>query len=126
MIKKLAEQLVNLTVKEVNELTLFLKEKYGIEPSNHILDSSKLFSINKNEKIDNKEEQKLFNLILKSSGNSKLSVVKLVKDITGKGLKESKELVDSVPTIIKESIEKKEAEDIKNKLENIGAEVELK
>ncbi|WP_185866453.1 50S ribosomal protein L7/L12 [Blattabacterium cuenoti] len=122
MIKKLAEQLVNLTVQQVNELSNLLKNEYGIEPSDTlIVDSSK-----KKKESSEKEEKHIFNLILKSSGNSKLSVVKLVKEITGKGLKESKELVDNVPNVIKESIDKKEAEELKNKLEEIGADVELK
>lgn len=122
MIKKLAEKLVNLTVQQVNELSNFLKNEYGIEPSNTlVVDSSK-----KKEESFEKEEKNIFNLILKSSGNSKLSVVKLVKEITGKGLKESKELVDNVPNVIKESIDKKEAEELKKKLEEIGADVELK
>ncbi|WP_185854684.1 50S ribosomal protein L7/L12 [Blattabacterium cuenoti] len=122
MIKKLAEQLVNLTVQQVNELSNLLKNEYGIEPSDTlVVDSSK-----KKEESSEKEEKNIFNLILKSSGNSKLSVVKLVKEITGKGLKESKELVDNVPNVIKESIDKKEAEELKKKLEEIGADVELK
>ncbi|WP_185859758.1 50S ribosomal protein L7/L12 [Blattabacterium cuenoti] len=122
MIKKLAEQLVNLTVQQVNELSNLLKNEYGIEPSNtFMVDSSK-----KKEESSEKEEKNIFNLILKSSGNSKLSVVKLVKEITGKGLKESKELVDNVPNVIKESIDKKEAEELKKRLEEIGAEIELK
>ncbi|AGD98081.1 large subunit ribosomal protein L7/L12 [Blattabacterium sp. (Blatta orientalis) str. Tarazona] len=122
MIKKLAEQLVNLTVQQVNELSNLLKNEYGIEPSDTlVVDSSK-----KKEISSEKEEKNIFNLILKSSGNSKLSVVKLVKEITGKGLKESKELVDNVPNVIKESIDKKEAEELKKKLEEIGADVELK
>ncbi|WP_185852644.1 50S ribosomal protein L7/L12 [Blattabacterium cuenoti] len=122
MIKKLAEKLVNLTVQQVNELSNLLKNEYGIESSDAlVVDSSK-----KKEESSEKEEKNIFNLILKSSGNSKLSVVKLVKEITGKGLKESKELVDNVPNVIKESIDKKEAEELKKKLEEIGADVELK
>ncbi|BBA17374.1 50S ribosomal protein L7/L12 [Blattabacterium cuenoti] len=123
MIENLAEQLVNLTVKQVNELATLLKKKYGIEPSTSI----KVENISsQKEKVSEKKEKSIFNIILKSSGNSKLSVVKLVKEITGKGLKESKDLVDSIPSILKESINKKEAEDLKNKFEEIGAEVELK
>ncbi|WP_185872090.1 50S ribosomal protein L7/L12 [Blattabacterium cuenoti] len=123
MIEKLAEQLVNLTVKQVNELASILKKKYGIEPSSFV----KTENISSQEdKISKKEEQNIFNIILKSSGNSKLSVVKLVKEITGKGLKESKDLVDNIPSTLKESVNKKEAEDLKNKFEEIGAEVELK
>ncbi|WP_185859167.1 50S ribosomal protein L7/L12 [Blattabacterium cuenoti] len=123
MIEKLAEQLVNLTVKQVNELASILKKEYGIEPSS--LEKTENISPQE-ERISKKEEKSIFNIILKSSGNSKLSVVKLVKEITGKGLKESKDLVDNVPNLLKESVNKKEAEDLKNKFEEIGAEVELK
>ncbi|WP_185851453.1 50S ribosomal protein L7/L12 [Blattabacterium cuenoti] len=126
MIEKLAEQLVNLTVKQVNELVLLLKKEYGIEPSNIGLETSLDSGKEKKESFSDKEEKNIFNLILKSSGNSKLSVVKLVKEITGKGLKESKELVDHLPNVLKESLDKKEAENLKNKFEEIGAEVELK
>ncbi|BAR92191.1 50S ribosomal protein L7/L12 [Blattabacterium cuenoti] len=123
MIEKLAEQLVNLTVKQVNELATLLKKKYGIEPSTSVqVEDASL----QKEKTSEKEEKNIFNIILKSPGNSKLSVVKLVKEITGKGLKESKDIVDNIPSILKESINKKEAEDLKNKFEEIGAEVELK
>ncbi|WP_341652325.1 50S ribosomal protein L7/L12 [Blattabacterium cuenoti] len=126
MIKKLAEQLVNLTVKQVTELATLLKKKYGIEPSTSVkVENVENTSLQK-EKTSEKEEKSIFNIILKSSGNSKLSVVKLVKEITGKGLKESKGIVDNIPSILKESINKKEAEDLKNKFEKIGAEVELK
>ncbi|WP_185850249.1 50S ribosomal protein L7/L12 [Blattabacterium cuenoti] len=123
MIEKLAEKLVNLTVKEVSELANILRKEYGIEPSSLLLKSDN----NKNiEKSSEKEEKSIFNIILKSTGASKLSVVKLVKEITGKGLKESKNLVDSVPSVLKESVNKKDAEDLKKKFEEIGAEVELK
>ncbi|WP_185877253.1 50S ribosomal protein L7/L12 [Blattabacterium cuenoti] len=125
MIEKLAEQLINLTVKQVNELTNLLKNKYGIKPQSFINESTQL----KNEKKENhveKESKNIFNIMLKSSGNSKLAVVKLVKEITGKGLKESKDLVDNLPNLIKESVNKEEAENIKNKFEKIGAEIELK
>ncbi|AER40734.1 MAG: 50S ribosomal protein L7/L12 [Flavobacteriales bacterium] len=126
MIEKLAEQLVNLTIKQVNELASFLKKEYGIEPTNPLLVSS-VASSDKEKYSEKKEEEKnIFDLILKSSGNSKLAVVKLVKEITGKGLKESKELVDNIPNVLKESVGKKEAEDLKRRLEEIGAEVELK
>ncbi|WP_185868899.1 50S ribosomal protein L7/L12 [Blattabacterium cuenoti] len=124
MIENLAKQLVNLTVKQVNELASILKKKYGIEPSN--IENSVKISSQKEEKIPQKEEKSIFNIVLKSSGSSKLSVVKLVKEITGKGLKESKELVDNIPSLLKESVNKKEAEDLKNKFEQVGAEVELK
>ncbi|BAM99734.1 50S ribosomal protein L7/L12 [Blattabacterium cuenoti] len=124
MIEKLAEQLVNLTVKQVNELATLLKKKYGIEPPSTSVQVENA-SLQK-EKTSEKEEKSIFNIILKSPGNSKLSVVKLVKEITGKGLKESKDIVDNIPSILKESINKKEAEGLKNKFEEIGAEVELK
>lgn len=123
MIEKIAEQLVNLTVKQVNELATLLKKKYGIEPSTSVEVEN---TSSQKEKTYEKEEKSIFNIILKSSGNSKLSVVKLVKEITGKGLKESKDLVDNIPSVLKESVNKKEAEDFKNKFEEIGAEVELK
>ncbi|WP_185864908.1 50S ribosomal protein L7/L12 [Blattabacterium cuenoti] len=123
MIEKLAEQLVNLTVKQVNELTNLLKDKYGINPKILAENSN---NVNKKEENIESEQKNIFNIILKKSGNSKLSVVKLVKEVTGKGLKDSKDLVDSVPSTIKESVDKKEAEDLKNKFEKIGAEIELK
>ncbi|WP_185869480.1 50S ribosomal protein L7/L12 [Blattabacterium cuenoti] len=122
MIEKIAEQLVNLTVKQVNELATILKKEYGIEPYNSV----KLENTSKSkEEISKKEEKTVFNIILKSSGNSKLSVVKLVKEITGKGLRESKDLVDNIPSLIKDSVNKKEAEDLKNKFEGIGAIIEI-
>ncbi|AGW85948.1 50S ribosomal protein L7/L12 [Blattabacterium sp. (Nauphoeta cinerea)] len=124
MIEKLAEQLVNLTVKQVNELAIFLKKEYGIKPETTSVKMENTSS--QKEKTYEKEEKNFFNIILKSSGNSKLSVVKLVKEITGKGLKESKDLVDNIPSLLKESVNKKEAEDFKNRFEEIGAEVELK
>ncbi|XMD32300.1 MAG: 50S ribosomal protein L7/L12 [Candidatus Karelsulcia muelleri] len=118
-LKKLAEKLVNLTVKEVTELSTILKENYGImAPPTTSSEETKL-------SLESKQEKKTFNVILKSSGQSKLAVVKLIKEVTGKGLKESKDLVDSAPTIIKESLKKEEAESLKNKFENIGAEIEL-
>ncbi|XMD31789.1 MAG: 50S ribosomal protein L7/L12 [Candidatus Karelsulcia muelleri] len=115
-LKKLAEKLVNLTVKEVTELSTILKENYGIMAPP---------TTSSEETKESKQEKKTFNVILKSSGQSKLAVVKLIKEVTGKGLKESKDLVDSAPTIIKESLKKEEAESLKNKFENIGAEIEL-
>ncbi|WP_185855397.1 50S ribosomal protein L7/L12 [Blattabacterium cuenoti] len=123
MIEKLAEQLVNLTVKQVSELSTVLKEKYGIIPKQNLVN---LDTINKESKSKKEINKSIFNIILKSSGNSKLSVVKLVKEITGKGLKDSKDLVDKIPSIIKESVDKKEADVLKSKFEEIGAEVELK
>ncbi|WP_185863116.1 50S ribosomal protein L7/L12 [Blattabacterium cuenoti] len=124
MIEKLAEQLVNLTVKQVNELAILLKKEYGIEAATTSIKMDNTSS--EKEKTYEKEEKNFFNIILKSSGNSKLSVVKLVKEITGKGLKESKDLVDNIPSLLKESVNKKEAEDFKNRFEEIGAEIELK
>ncbi|WP_185882309.1 50S ribosomal protein L7/L12 [Blattabacterium cuenoti] len=128
MIKKLAEQLVNLTVKEVNELAILLKTEYGIEPSTiHSLNNTSTLPADKiANNIDQQEEKNVFDLVLKSLGNSKLSLVKLVKEITGKGLKESKDIVDNVPQIIKKSVDKKEAEIIKKKFEDIGSDIELK
>ncbi|MFU7501693.1 MAG: 50S ribosomal protein L7/L12 [Candidatus Karelsulcia muelleri] len=118
-IANLAKELVNLTVTEVNELTIILKKDYGLESNNET--SVKPDPINQEQKKENRK----YNVILKSSGPSKLAVVKLIKEITGRGLKESKELVDSVPTTIKESINKEEAELFKKKFEEIGAEIEL-
>ncbi|XZQ53918.1 MAG: 50S ribosomal protein L7/L12 [Candidatus Karelsulcia muelleri] len=124
-LKKLADKLVNLTVKEVTELSTILKENYGIMA--HPTTSTSTSSTSSEEtKLSLEQEKKTFNVIIKSSGKSKLAVVKLIKEVTGKGLKESKDLVDSAPTIIKESLKKEEAESLKNKFENIGAEIELK
>ncbi|WP_375322921.1 50S ribosomal protein L7/L12 [Candidatus Karelsulcia muelleri] len=120
-IKKLANKLVNLTVKEVNELSNLLKIDYGLV-SNKIYDEE---HITNHKNLETKVEKKTFNVILKSSGPSKLAVVKLIKEITGKGLKESKDLVDSVPKTIKESLNKEEAELLKKKFEYIGAEIEF-
>ncbi|WP_259115775.1 50S ribosomal protein L7/L12 [Candidatus Karelsulcia muelleri] len=118
-IANLAKELVNLTVTEVNELTIILKKDYGLE-SNH-QNITETVPINQEQKKENLR----YNMILKSSGTSKLAVVKLIKEITGRGLKDSKELVDSVPTTIKESLNKEEAELLKKKFEEIGAEIEL-
>ncbi len=118
-IANLAKELVNLTVTEVNELTIILKKDYGLE-SNHD-HQTETVPINQEQKKENLR----YNIILKSSGISKLAVVKLIKEITGRGLKDSKELVDSVPTTIKESLNKEEAELFKKKFEEIGAEIEL-
>ncbi|WP_185872648.1 50S ribosomal protein L7/L12 [Blattabacterium cuenoti] len=130
MIKKLAEQLVNLTVKEINELAKLLKTDYGIEPTTITSSLNNASTINAdkigNNISTNQEEKNVFDLVLKSLGNSKLSLVKLVKEITGKGLKESKEIVDNIPQIIKKSVDKKEAEIIKKKFEDIGSNIELR
>lgn len=120
-IANLAKELVNLTVTEVNELTIILKKDYGLESDNSVKKITETDSINQEQKKENIK----YNVILKSSGPSKLAVVKLIKEITGIGLKDSKELVDSVPTTIKESINKEEAELFKKKFEEIGAEIEL-
>ncbi|ASS46853.1 50S ribosomal protein L7/L12 [Candidatus Karelsulcia muelleri] len=120
-IANLAKELVNLTVTEVNELTIILKKDYGLESDNSVKKITETDSINQEQKKENRK----YNVILKSSGPSKLAVVKLIKEITGRGLKDSKELVDSVPTTIKESLNKEEAELFKKKFEEIGAEIEL-
>lgn len=120
-IANLAKELVNLTVTEVNELTIILKKDYGLEYDNSVKKITETDSINQEQKKENRK----YNVILKSSGPSKLAVVKLIKEITGRGLKDSKELVDSVPTTIKESLNKEEAELFKKKFEEIGAEIEL-
>jgi len=118
-IANLAKELVNLTVTEVNELTIILKKDYGLEYNHDNKNLTETDPINQEQKKEN------YNIILKSSGTSKLAVVKLIKEITGRGLKDSKELVDSVPTTIKESLNKEEAELLKKKFEEIGAEIEL-
>jgi large subunit ribosomal protein L7/L12 len=122
-LKALAEELVNLTVKEVNELADILKEEYGIEPA-----SAPVVAAGPAEGGEGAgaEEQTEFDVILKSPGGAKLQIVKLVKELTGLGLKEAKELVDSVPKEVKEGVAKEEAESLKSKLEEAGAEVELK
>ncbi|MGI9525960.1 MAG: 50S ribosomal protein L7/L12 [Weeksellaceae bacterium] len=121
-LKELAEQLVNLTVKEVNELADILKDEYGIEPAAAAVAVAGPAAGGEAAA----EEQSEFDVILKAAGGSKLAVVKLVKELTGKGLKEAKELVDSAPAPIKEAVSKDEAEALKKQLEEAGAEVELK
>jgi len=121
-LKAFAEQLVNLTVKEVNELAEILKEEYGIEPAAAAVAVAGPAAAGAEEV----EEQTAFDVILKGHGQSKLAVVKLVKQLTSLGLKESKELVDSAPSAIKEGITKDEAEALKTQLEEAGAEVEIK
>ena len=123
-LKKFAEQLVNLTVKEVNELADILKDEYGIEPAAAAVAVSGGASAPA-EGAD-AEEKSEFSVIITASGGSKLAVVKLVKELTGQGLKEAKDLVDSVPSTIKEGVSKDEAEGLKKSLEEAGAEVELK
>ncbi len=120
-IKKLAEELVNLTVKEVNELATILKDEYGIEPAAAAVAVAAPAAAG--EAV---AEQTEFDVILKSAGGSKLAIVKLVKEMTGIGLKEAKDLVDKAPTAIKEKVSKEEATALKAQLEEAGAEVELK
>jgi large subunit ribosomal protein L7/L12 len=121
-LKDFAEQLVNLTVKEVNELADILKEEYGIEPAAAAVAVAGPAAGGE----EAAEEQTEFDVILKAAGQSKLAVVKLVKELTGLGLKEAKGIVDSAPAPIKEGIAKDEAEGLKKSLEDAGAEVELK
>ena len=120
-LKKFAEELVNLTVKEVNELAQILKDEYGIEPAAAAVAvaapaAAEAAVVEKNT----------FDVILKAPGGAKLQVVKLVKELTGLGLKEAKELVDAAPKAVKEGASKEEAESLKSQLEEAGAEVELK
>lgn len=121
-VKALAESLVGLTVKEVQELADFLKSEYGIEPAAAAVVVSGGGDGGGAAKV---EEKTAFNVILKSGGASKLNVVKIVKDLTGLGLKEAKELVDGAPKPIKEGVAKAEAEEIANKLKEAGADVEI-
>jgi large subunit ribosomal protein L7/L12 len=120
-LKAFAEQLVNLTVKEVNELASILKDEYGIEPA-----AATVVVSGGGDGAAAVEEKTAFDVILKSAGASKLAVVKLVKDLTGLGLKEAKDLVDGAPKPVKEGASKEEAEAIKKQLEEAGAEVEVK
>jgi large subunit ribosomal protein L7/L12 len=122
-IKELAEQLVSLTVKEVNELAKILKDEYGIEPAAAAI---AVAAVGGGGGAPVAEEQTAFDVILKSAGASKLNVVKTVKELTGLGLKEAKELVDAAPKPIKEGVSKEEAESIKAALTEAGAEVEVK
>ena len=122
-LKDFAEQLVNLTVKEVNELATILKDEYGIEPAAAAVAVAAGGAAAGGEAEEEKTE---FDVILKSPGGSKLAVVKLVKELTGLGLKDAKGLVDDAPSAIKEGVSKDEAEGLKNSLEEAGAEVELK
>ncbi|MDA9008167.1 50S ribosomal protein L7/L12 [Flavobacteriaceae bacterium] len=121
-LKDFAEQLVNLTVKEVNELAGILKDEYGIEPAAAAVAVAGPAAGGG----DAAEEQTEFDVILKAAGGSKLAVVKLVKELTGLGLKEAKGIVDSAPAPIKEGVSKDEAEGLQKSLEEAGAEVELK
>ena len=119
-LKQFAEQLVNLTVKEVNDLATILKDEYGIEPAA----AAVVVAAGGGEAAA--EEQTEFTVVLKEAGASKLAVVKAVKELTGLGLKEAKDMVDGAPTNIKEGISKAEAEGLKKSLEEAGAVVELK
>jgi large subunit ribosomal protein L7/L12 len=121
-LKQFAEQLVNLTVKEVNELATILKDEYGIEPA-----AAAVLMAGPGAGGDAAaEEQTEFTVVLKEAGASKLAVVKAVKELTGLGLKEAKDMVDGAPTNIKEGVTKAEAEGLKKSLEEAGAVVELK
>ena len=119
-VKALAEQLVGLTVKEVQELADVLKSEYGIEPA-----AAAVVVAAGGGEAAAAEEKTAFNVVLKAAGASKLNVVKIVKDLTGLGLKEAKELVDGAPKSIKEGVSKAEAEDLKAKLTEAGADVEI-
>ena len=121
-LKAFAAQLVNLTVKEVNELAQILKEEYGIEPAA----AAVAVAAGPGAAGAAEEEKSSFDVILKSAGAAKLAVVKLVKELTGLGLKEAKELVDNAPSAVKEGLAKADAEGLKKQLEEAGAEVELK
>lgn len=123
-LKDFAEQLVNLTVKEVNELATILKDEYGIEPAAAAVAVAAGGGAAGGGEAA--EEQTEFTVVLKSAGASKLGVVKLVKELTGLGLKEAKELVDAAPGNVKEGVSKDEANSLKAALEEAGAEVELK
>lgn len=121
-VKSLAEQLVNLTVKEVNELAQILKDEYGIEPAA----AAVAVAAGGGAGAAAAEEKTAFDVILKDGGANKLAVVKMVKDLTGLGLKEAKDLVDGAPKPLKEGVTKAEAEELKTKLSEAGATVEVK
>jgi large subunit ribosomal protein L7/L12 len=123
-LKSFAEQLVNLSVKEVNELAKILKDEYGIEPAAAAIAVAPAAGGAQGGAAQ--AEKSTFDVILKSAGGAKLQIVKLVKDITGLGLKEAKDLVDAAPKAIKEGISKEEAESIKAQLTEAGAEIDLK
>ncbi|MEM7297144.1 MAG: 50S ribosomal protein L7/L12 [Bacteroidota bacterium] len=125
-LKEFAEQLVNLTVKEVNELAEILKEEHGIEPAAAAAAPVMVAGAAGGDGDGGAEEKSAFDVILKSPGGAKLAIVKLVKELTGLGLKEAKELVDGAPKPVKEGLAKDEAEGMKKQLEEAGAEVELK
>jgi large subunit ribosomal protein L7/L12 len=122
-LKEMAEALVNLTVKDVNELAKILKDEYGIEPAAAAVAVAAAGGAGGGEAAAEKTE---FDVILKNAGASKLAVVKLVKELTGAGLKEAKDMVDAAPATLKEGVSKDEAEGLKKSLEEAGAEVEIK
>jgi large subunit ribosomal protein L7/L12 len=122
-LKAFAEQLVNLTVKEVNELAKIMKDEYGIEPAAAAVAVAAGGAAGGGEAA---AEKSTFDVILKAPGGAKLAIVKLVKELTGLGLKEAKDLVDGAPKAVKEGIAKEEANSIKQQLEEAGAEVEIK
>jgi len=122
-VKELAEQLVNLTIKEANELAKVLEEDYDIKPAAAAVAVAGPAGGGDGESA---EEQTEFDVVLKSAGAKKIAVIKEVRAITGLGLKEAKELVDGAPNTVKEAVSKDEAEELKNKLEEAGAEIELK
>jgi large subunit ribosomal protein L7/L12 len=122
-IKALAESLVNLTVKEVNELAQVLKDEYGIEPAAAVAVAAGPVG---GGDAPAAEEKSTFDVILKEAGSAKLAVVKVVKELTGLGLKEAKDVVDAAPSPVKEGVSKDEAEGLKKALEEAGAVVELK
>ncbi len=121
-LKAFAEQLVNLTVKEVNELAQILKDEYGIEPAA----AAVAVAAPAAGGAAAEEEKTSFDVVLKAAGANKLQVVKAVKELTGLGLKEAKDMVDGAPSVVKEGLAKAEAEGLKKQLEEAGAEVELK
>lgn len=123
-VKELAEQLVNLTIKEANELAQVLEEEYGIKPA--AAAAVAVAAPAGGEGGAGAEEQTEFDVILASAGDKKIAVIKEVRGITGLGLKEAKELVDGAPSTVKEAVSKEEAEEIKTKLEEAGATIELK
>ncbi len=124
-IKKIAKELVNLSVKDVSELANILKDEYGIEPAAAATVVAAGGGAAAGAAAGDTEEKTSFNITLKSAGASKLAVVKLVKEITGLGLKDAKDMVDGAPKAIKEGVPKDEAESAKKQLEEAGAEVEL-
>jgi len=121
-LKAFAEQLVNLTVKEVNELAAILKDEYGIEPAA----AAVAVAAGPAAAAEAVEEKSSFDVILKSAGANKLAIVKLVKELTGLGLKEAKDIVDAAPAPVKEGVAKEEAEALKAALEEVGASVTVK